>query len=1306
MGGHGGSPFQVAAVTEHQGDEDTDSPNRDRVFGFNQRAAAKVSRGSTPSTQPPQSQRDGPQGQRQSTLAEALQQQQQRQQQAQPPLLNLKPLKVKTSRGAAAAAGTKGQQPAAAPLQLAQRTKSAQLPVPPPGSGGDDSARGGALPHRSQSSPSKASPTLEIPVAARLLQTSSSGRLEDDIIAAAVEVSQRALAQQQLHKARSPASPLPTGSVPGMPGTVSPLPTRAHSSSPGSPLPHQPALPQQPAQQARWAAPQMQRATSDTLALFEARAAATTAEAQALCLGEALSREREEVERLRRELQRTTLERDELSRKAAAWERPQPHGSKVVSNSGGHSAAVAAPPLRRSVSFSSLNDPRRVSLGEVFDLDRCSIEERAAAEAAHPDGRRPSFSFLWNQLPHRQPSALGAAALLRDGGAGSGGGSGGGVARTVASRLQSFQLGGQAQQAGQAQQHGFGCWSEPPLGSALGRVPEGSQEGEFQVPVWNAMGGSAMGQGMTYAAVEVPLGELQPLGLVGIEQQGRVEDELQRLFNKKMQCVLRKVEITACGQAEQTAQATAAAHRTIAERDFDLTKSKVELLRWRQSSALSHIQLSSSEEDVKRYQRVSVLLQRQSQLEREAKLILQQTALADSAAATERGRQQAAARLSELESAQAGLKELQQRLGDLEQQLLASMQRGSELGRQLKAAKDEVAGKTAAAAEVQAKLKETTAAAEDRAALLQQEASQWRADYAELEKRHRTAEDVAAQRRATADELQRHADLLQQEVAVKADEVAALEGRLDDERRAAADLRIQLEEKKARIALLEEQAAARAVGAFVNELESPGLPEFRLPAAPAALAGKVKEHSIGEKVAANSQGMSQEPVQPAQKAAQAGKEKGANGPARGKSGSDPVSEVAAAAAAAAAGKAGKDTTYKENASGLEGRARRDRTKAHPFWMGPQLPGAKGEILNAEQMPAAKVEAAKAEQLPAARGKKAGATKKPSAAAKGAAGAKQHDAQVIKGDAGAEQQRSVEAHKHADAEPVENAAVPLQPAPEGESPRAWERPQDAAVAKPFGEGVAEEQPASSGRTRKRGRRKAEPQERKEGIQDKKAKTQAEELAGNKNRSRKQLKRPQGEIKTDLTSVWGGATPVLAAADGEVKQGPQADKPARKSNLGPKSRAAPPQPEQAVAAVATVAPPAAAPEAAGSSQTQQEAAAAAAVAKGLQQAAVQPRGSQGSVATSKPAIPSRIQENPLGPLNQRTLAAAANMLQRPVGPFKTSLQKAIAARGEASQGQQPQKRKLLPVTTYGTAGHVAPTESLFGSFKVPRLMKGGS
>ena len=50
--------------------------------------------------------------------------------------------------------------------------------------------------------------------------------------------------------------------------------------------------------------------------------------------------------------------------------------------------------------------------------------------------------------------------------------------------------------------------------------------------------------------------------------------------------------------------------------------------------------------------------------------------------------------------------------------------------------------------------------------------------------------------------------------------------------------------------------------------------------------------------------------------------------------------------------------------------------------------------------------------------------------------------------------------------------------------------------------------------------------------------------------------------------------------------------------------------------------------------------------------------------------------------------------------------LVCRGEASQGQPPQKRKLMPVTTYVTAGHVAPTDSLFGGFKVPRLMKGGS
>ena len=85
------------------------------------------------------------------------------------------------------------------------------------------------------------------------------------------------------------------------------------------------------------------------------------------------------------------------------------------------------------------------------------------------------------------------------------------------------------------------------------------------------------------------------------------------------------------------------------------------------------------------------------------------------------------------------------------------------------------------------------------------------------------------------------------------------------------------------------QAAARTVGAFVSQLESPGLPDFRLAAAPAALAGKkTREHNIAERTAANSQGMSQEPVQPASKTARAGKQKGANGQAQGKVG-DPHS---------------------------------------------------------------------------------------------------------------------------------------------------------------------------------------------------------------------------------------------------------------------------------------------------------------------------------------------------------------------------------------------------------------------------------
>lgn len=35
-------------------------------------------------------------------------------------------------------------------------------------------------------------------------------------------------------------------------------------------------------------------------------------------------------------------------------------------------------------------------------------------------------------------------------------------------------------------------------------------------------------------------------------------------------------------------------------------------------------------------------------------------------------------------------------------------------------------------------------------------------------------------------------------------------------------------------------------------------------------------------------------------------------------------------------------------------------------------------------------------------------------------------------------------------------------------------------------------------------------------------------------RGKLKRPQGEIKTDLTNVWGGTTPVPASSGPEIPQ----------------------------------------------------------------------------------------------------------------------------------------------------------------------------
>ncbi len=56
---------------------------------------------------------------------------------------------------------------------------------------------------------------------------------------------------------------------------------------------------------------------------------------------------------------------------------------------------------------------------------------------------------------------------------------------------------------------------------------------------------------------------------------------------------------------------------------------------------------------------------------------------------------------------------------------------------------------------------------------------------------------------------------------------------------------------------------------------------------------------------------------------------------------------------------------------------------------------------------------------------------------------------------------------------------------------------------------------------------------------------EEAKVQKSKGRKgpQLKRPQGEIKTNLTSVWGGATPVPAASEAEGQQVTASAEPSR-------------------------------------------------------------------------------------------------------------------------------------------------------------------
>lgn len=190
----------------------------------------------------------------------------------------------------------------------------------------------------------------------------------------------------------------------------------------------------------------------------------------------------------------------------------------------------------------------------------------------------------------------------------------------------------------------------------------------------------------------------------------------------------------------------------VAERELDLSKSKVDLLRWRQRAALLKMQLSSAEEDVKRYQRVSDILRRQYELERAAKLTAQENtaaqrhcAAAVDAAAAEQAREGQGLR-TELDGMQAVLAERQRQLMQLQQELAATSQREGELEQRLEALQTQ-----------RAQLEQQLTAAEGRAAALQQEVTQ-------LKQQRFETEAAAVQQQAFVEQLQLQAEQLRQEV--------------------------------------------------------------------------------------------------------------------------------------------------------------------------------------------------------------------------------------------------------------------------------------------------------------------------------------------------------------------------------------------------------------------------------------------------------------------------------------------------------------------------------------------------------------
>jgi hypothetical protein len=165
--------------------------------------------------------------------------------------------------------------------------------------------------------------------------------------------------------------------------------------------------------------------------------------------------------------------------------------------------------------------------------------------------------------------------------------------------------------------------------------------------------------------------------------------------------------------------------RQAALADLDLAKSRVDLHRWRQRTALLKVRLSSAHEDVERYRRLGDLLRRQAQLEGAAKRGSQGAAV-ELAAQVARLRGRMGEQAAGIATLQAEVLQLQETVASRDRDIAA--QQAAML-----LSSDEVQVALAEAAAAAGRLQDQLAAVRERAQLADQTAAaaQERANLAE-----------------------------------------------------------------------------------------------------------------------------------------------------------------------------------------------------------------------------------------------------------------------------------------------------------------------------------------------------------------------------------------------------------------------------------------------------------------------------------------------------------------------------------------------------------------------------------------------